>query len=413
MKMITNFLEANQRLAEFYNNATTKYTLDTMLALMDFLDNPQEKFKIIHVAGTSGKTSTAYYAAALLTAAGYKTGLTVSPHVDEINERVQINMQPLPETEFCTALSEFLALLDKSPVTPSWFELMVAFAYWSFAQQKVDYAVIEVGLGGLLDGTNVIARADKLCIITDIGLDHTQILGNTLAEIATQKAGIIQPHNHLFLYRQGKSVMDTIMQVVAAKDAEATVIETQVLSEGHMPLFQQRNFYLAEKAIAYVLQRDGALLTDAQKDRARTAYVPGRMEIINYRGKTIILDGAHNAQKLNMLKSSITHEFGNPKIAVLIGFVESDEQRITSALSVLSGLADYYVATSFVSAKDYIKHSVNPQVIADSCPNLTVQVEPDVTKAFKVLLARPEPVLLVTGSFYLLNHIRPLMLKES
>src|SRR5690606_38872097 len=119
----------------------------------------------------------------LLAAAGQKVGMTVSPHVYEVNERVQINTKPLAETQFCRELSRFLNIIQSSGVRPTYFELLVAFAYWEFAEQGVDYAVIEVGLGGLLDGTNVVARDDKVCIITDIGFDHTSVLGKTLSAI--------------------------------------------------------------------------------------------------------------------------------------------------------------------------------------------------------------------------------------
>ena len=166
------------------------YTLDTMRALMLALGNPQNSYKTIHVAGTSGKTSTSYYIAALLGQTGKKIGLSVSPHVDNVNERVQIDLVPLDEHEYCQQFSTFLQIINKLRIKPTYFELLIAFAFWQFAQEKVDYAVIEVGLGGLLDGTNVIERSDKVCVIADIGLDHVAVLGNSLAGIAAQKAGI-------------------------------------------------------------------------------------------------------------------------------------------------------------------------------------------------------------------------------
>ncbi|MCA9326649.1 hypothetical protein KC976_03555, partial [Candidatus Saccharibacteria bacterium] len=191
--LLTTFADAQKVLRTYYANAQTKYTLDNMCALMDHIGSPQEKIRVVHVAGTSGKTSTSYYAAALLRAAGLQVGLSVSPHVDQINERLQINGQPLSEAEFCQVLTEFLNAIKDAPVKPSYFELLTAMAFWEYARRGVDAAVMEVGLGGLLDATNVISRRDKICLITDIGLDHTEILGDTLVEIAQQKAGIIQP----------------------------------------------------------------------------------------------------------------------------------------------------------------------------------------------------------------------------
>lgn len=407
---IMNFTEANQELAKFYGPQPTKYSLDTMRALMAYLGDPQETLRIIHIAGTSGKTSTAYYAAALLTAAGYKTGLTVSPHVDEINERVQINITPLPEAEFCAALSEFLELISQSKIVPSWFELMVAFAYWYFAKTKVDFAVIEVGLGGLLDGTNVINRADKTCVITDVGFDHTKILGTTLGDIARQKAGVIQPGNRVYMYQQGHDVMKAVREAIESKNALLHLVRAHT-ENSDLPGFQQRNFELAHVAVAGVLEAFSLpSLTTENLKQAQSTYIPGRMETINYHGKTIILDGAHNPQKLQALKEALKARYGDQPVAALIGFVEGDDTRIEGALDVIKTITQNCIATSFVTAKDYIKHSMNPDDIAIKSDFLIV-VDSNVESAFERLLEQPEDILLVTGSFYLLNHIRPLMLR--
>ncbi len=130
----------------------------------------------------------------------------------------------MQETEYCREFTVFLGLIERAAIHPSYFELLVAFAYWEFARQKVDYAVVEVGLGGLLDGTNVVHRLDKVCVITDIGLDHMAILGNTLAAIAHQKAGIILPHNVVCMHRQPEEVISVVRQVVAEKQAELRLV---------------------------------------------------------------------------------------------------------------------------------------------------------------------------------------------
>ena len=410
---ITNFSAANDRLARFYDNSRTEYTLDNMQSLMAYLGNPQEKFRVIHVAGTSGKTSTAYYVAALLQIAGYATGLTISPHVDQLNERVQIDGRPLPEAEFCAELGSFLQLIEASPIQPSWFELLVAFAYWKFAKTGIEYAAVEVGLGGLKDGTNVISRADKICILTDIGLDHTKILGRTTAEIAFQKAGIIQTGNLVFTYPQGADVLGVIEQRVVRVQAHLTLAEPKIADgSSKLPIFQQRNLQLARQAVNAALRRDGrAAITDAQSARAAQTYIPGRMEIIKLAGKTVVLDGAHNAQKFQALSESLQARFPHQAIAVLAAFAEGDGQRLGGALKVISSFANDMIVTSFVSAKDYVRRSVDTTEVAAQANaiGLSVRVEPNSTAAFARLLARSEPVLLVTGSFYLLNHIRPLI----
>lgn len=407
---VSNFKEANQYLAQFYANIRLDYTLDTMVDLLKYLGDPQEKFKVIHVAGTSGKTSTAYYASALLTAAGYKTGLTVSPHVDELNERVQINAKPINEADFCAALTAFAQMLEASDFNPSWFEAMVAFAYWYFAREGVDYAVIEVGLGGLLDGTNVITRRDKTCVITDIGFDHTQILGDTLSAIAAQKAGIIQEGNDVVMYEQSEDVMKVVRAQAGQKHASLKVIHDYDTSFD-LPQFQQRNFGLAREAVTIRLERDGQPpVTKEVIQKAAKTYIPGRMEEISYKGKTVILDGAHNAQKLGVLADALHVKYPNTPIAALVAFAEGDEQRLQGALEAIKQVASNCIVTSFVSAKDNIKHAVAPDAVAEQA-GFNVTVEPDPAKAFELLMQQSEPVLVVAGSFYLLNHIRPLMLK--
>ena len=194
---------------------------DRILPLMDFLGHPENELRTIHIAGTSGKTSTSYYISSLLTLAGQNVGLTVSPHIDQISERTQINGQPLDETTFCQQLSIFLDLVDQSKIKPSYFELIYSFSIWLFAKLKVDYAVIETGVGGLYDATNIVDREDKVCVITDIGYDHMQLLGNTLSSIAAQKVGIVHKGNELLMYRQSQEVMAVIEDWV--RDVKATI----------------------------------------------------------------------------------------------------------------------------------------------------------------------------------------------
>ncbi len=416
MTTITSFSEAQAALRQFYGaQPGGAYTLDCMRELMRYLGNPEKTLRIIHVAGTSGKTSTAYYISALLTAAGKKVGLTVSPHVDEINERVQVNTVPLPEAEFCAELSVFLQLIESSNIAPSYFECMVAFAFWEFARQKVDYAVIEVGLGGLLDGTNVTDEADKVCVITDIGLDHTEILGSTLAEIAAQKAGIIKKRNHVFMYSQADEINDAVANRVQDLSASLHLVPdtSAATAGGTLPLFQKRNLWLAAYVANYILSRDdGTELSQANIEQASQTYIPARMEMVKVNDKVLIIDGAHNAQKLEAMFTSLHDQYPDQKVAALVGFIDSDAFRLHQALRVITENVEHITVTSFYGEKDYPKHSVPTDQIVVQCQEHNfneVDVRDDPADAFAALLARPEAILLVTGSFYLLNHIRPLL----
>ena len=416
MTELKTLADAEAALQPFWPaNNKHRHSLDFMVDLMAYLDNPQDKLRVVHVAGTSGKTSTSYYTAALLQAAGKKVGLTVSPHVDALNERVQINLVPLPEADFCRELTEFLELLAKEKLEPTYFELMIAFAFWEFVRQGVDYAVVEVGVGGLLDSTNVSTRADKVCVITDIGMDHTKILGDTLAEIAAQKAGIILPHNTVFCHQQADEVMDVFRDTAARQQADLRVltgVEPQPETKD-LPLFQQRNYGLALVAAGYVLQRDGhATLDDAARQQAANTYIPARMETVQLQGKTLIMDAAHNAQKLEALTKSVRAKYPDQDVAVLAGLIVGRDTRVKAATKAICDLAHHLVLSGFSGGSDGPVHSMDPQELADICrtygfADLEVIADPEV--AFRTLCARPEPVLLVTGSFYLLNHIRPLV----
>ncbi len=414
MKVITNFSQANKALADYIPNirAPHGYTLDRMRELMRFLGNPQNDLRILHVAGTSGKTSTSYYASALLQQAGFRVGLTVSPHVSQPNERVQINLIPLPENEFCKELTTFLDLVTQSGLEPSYFEVLVAFAYWEFKRQEVEYAVIEVGIGGLLDGTNVVERSDKVCIITDIGLDHMNILGNSLPEIAFQKAGIIHHHNETFCHQQDKSILDVFMKRCKAQQARLHIIDSNPSKPIHfLPLFQQRNFQLAEAAVAYTLERDGGqALSEANIVNAAKIIIPARMQVISHGNKTIILDGAHNSQKLHALRESIAASYPGKHVTALISFADGKSFRLESSLKELANLTDTLIITSFQRAESSLPHGpAEPALLAQlarACGFRSITVIPDPLEAYKALLKQQSPILLVTGSFFLMEDIQ-------
>jgi dihydrofolate synthase / folylpolyglutamate synthase len=397
-----------------------KYSLDRMRRLMAFLGDPQNDLRVIHVAGTSGKTSTAYFVRALLETAGQRTGLTVSPHIVSVAERVQIGGAPLPAERFLDYTNQFLKLVAQTGLKPTYFELLIALAYWVFAQEKVDYAVVETGLGGLLDGTNVVARPDKVCVITDIGLDHTEILGDTLGEIAAQKAGVIQPHNHVLVRQQTPEIMDVIAR--AALKQQATVQSVSSVAEpSGLPPFQRRNWALAEAAFEYMRERDGlAPITTAQKQKAAAkATPPGRWETYRYKDKTIILDGAHNPQKLGAMIESLQAAGVNraaiSQAAVLANLVQAPEAKITEALRVLQPVATRLIVPEFAAGQDLkSRRSLPAGDLAERARGLGfshVSPQPDLKDALQSLLSSPEKTLLITGSLYLVSAIRPLVIR--
>ena len=216
-----------------------KADLTNTISLCEHLGNPQETFKTIHVAGTNGKGSTSHALASVFQAAGYKTGLYTSPHLKSFTERIRIDGKEITEEDVVEFVANNRAFLDQ--LQPSFFEMTVGMAFWCFAKEAVDIAVIEVGMGGRLDSTNVIHP--ELCVITTIGYDHTQFLGNTLPLIAGEKAGIIKQGVPVVISQTQKETQEVFSQLAAAKQA-AIVFADQVwevtkLPESENPNIQQ------------------------------------------------------------------------------------------------------------------------------------------------------------------------------
>ena len=211
-----------------------KADLSNTLKLCEHLGNPQHKFKSIHIAGTNGKGSNSHYLAAILQSSGYKTGLYTSPHLKDYTERFRINGKSIQKANIITFVENNKPIIEE--LKPSFFELSVAIAFDFFAKEKVDIAVIEVGLGGRLDSTNIITP--ELSLITNIGLDHTDILGETLSKIATEKAGIIKPH---------------VPVVISERHIETDfVFEEKAIECNSSIYFAQDKFWVEEKESNYL-----------------------------------------------------------------------------------------------------------------------------------------------------------------
>jgi dihydrofolate synthase / folylpolyglutamate synthase len=417
MRPFANFREAETALEPFFPSRLRQrqiYTTDHIRQFMDFVGNPQNIPKSIHIAGTSGKTSTAYYVAALLKQAGKKVGLMVSPHIETINERVQINLVPLPEKEFCQELAGFMQLVKKSGITLSYAEIMYGFAYWEFVRHGAEYIVVETGLGGLLDATNVISRPDKICVITDIGRDHVNTLGESLPEITQHKAGIIQLHNAVFCHRQQAIVMDVIQSACQQKEADLHIVSMEDAYTS-LPHFQRRNFSLALRAVSFALERDGQpALTDIHAAAAAKTHIPARMEIFKVGGKTIILDGAHNPQKLKGLRRAMEESFAGEPVAVLAAFMQGGGRDIQEIIAELAPIANHLIVTTLPERHGTARSGRDPEDVigvSEQAGIFSTEAVANRQAALHTLLGRPEPVLLVTGSFYLMDELRPVVVK--
>ncbi len=384
--------------------------------LMKHLGNPERKLRAVHVAGTSGKTSTAYYIATLLQSSGLRVGLTVSPHIDSITERVQLNGKPISDKKFCSYLAEFLEIIDDIEDAPTWSECIIGFAFWAFAKEKLDYIVVETMLGGLHDATNILTRADKLCVITDIGFDHTSILGNRIEQIAYQKAGIIHDNNDVLLFEQGTEIMQVVRYWASQQEeTEVYTFEQSMLDKVYkgrfvprLPDYQKRNWLLAFAAYLFLARRDkfeACSLEDMRK--TQKLQVPARMDIRKVHTSFVIMDGAHNEQKMRAFVQSFQSLYPDNKVPVLLAAKQGKE--IEAIAPLVAEIASEVVVTTFSKIQDLPITSMKVNKVADALKRAGIaRVESiaDQEKAYKHFMAKPSELKIITGSFFLIAQVR-------
>jgi dihydrofolate synthase/folylpolyglutamate synthase len=305
--------------------------------LLEKLGNPQKELKFIHIAGTNGKGSTAAFLSSVLTEAGYKTGLFTSPYIEVYNERMQINNVNISDEELAEITTRIRPFADSMDDAPTEFELNTAICMVYFKENHCDVVVLEVGMGGELDSTNVI-DSPEIAVITAIGLDHTEELGGTIEEIARTKSGIIKEGCSAVVYKQADSVMDVFQKrcedVSASLDIsepENILFKDQDISgltfaypgfeELKIPLigsYQLENVALALKTIE-VLKRKGWNISDeAVCEGLKKTRWPGRFEIIA-KDPLFVVDGAHNPHGIRATAASIKTYFKDKKLVYIFG----------------------------------------------------------------------------------------------
>src|SRR3989344_4863414 len=389
--------------------------LSRMKYLMSFLDNPQEKVTIIHIAGTSGKGSTAYFTSRILQDQSFKVGLSVSPHLVDFRERFMINSHSLDWEEIEGYIDQIKEVVENTQNSihgkPTYYEVVTALMFTIFADKKVDYAVVETGLGGTYDGTNVILNPNKVCIITKIGFDHMEILGNTVSEIAAQKAGIIQKGNMTFSTIQDESIKKVLDERALAQNTQLIYVEPKIDSGLKLSLlgeFQIENCALALATVRYLEKRDAwKLETKRLGDSLRLIEIPGRMQKIVYKKKEIILDGAHNPQKMAALIQSLDKLYKGQKLDFLIALKKGKDYE--SVLKLIIPKASSITFTAFFLNKQgfpiQAEDPANLQALATKIGYDSSVVIKDPKKALEEALKKSHDPLIITGSFYLLSEL--------
>ena len=376
--------------------------------ILEILGNPQNQIPAVHITGTSGKGSTAYYATSLLNRAGYTTGTLVSPHIASVAERSLINGQTLPEQEYLHYFQAFANLCVVHNLHLSYFEFLTIFSFWLFKEIGVDYIIIEVGIGGRLDTTNVIFCSPTVRVITDIGLDHTELLGNTLTEITQEKAGIIHQSDSVVMNRQ-TSEIETVVRQHAESQFSQFSIASPIIDDflKILPDFQQRNWTLAYRAVEKRLALDKKPpLSKEVLEKSVHIAIPGRLEKRNVDGVNIIFDVAHNPQKIRALIDSLRKLYPDKKPIFVVAFGQNKHSSLAESLAIMDGLAQLTYATTFSANYGKNHRNVPPETIQHLMKS-AVEIEYNTDKALAKAIKKARQLdtyVVVTGSFYLVSE---------
>lgn len=411
----------------------SKLGLGRIEELLKRLGNPQDKLRIIHVAGTNGKGSVSSMIMETLISAGYKTALYTSPHLERYNERYIINNEEISNEDFAKytgIVKEYADIMAKEEYgCPTVFEQLTAMAFLYFFEKNVDYAVIEVGLGGRFDATNVVKKP-ILSVITSISMDHTEFLGNTIESIAFEKGGIIKDGCPVVLYRQSKAVFGVIDKICKEKNArlyyaEDEIIEIEEQNINRTVMSVKNHFYemndvvlhlLGEYQInncatailaAYALRENGVQLEIKNVlDGIKNTRWNGRMEICR-KNPYVIIDGAHNADGIYMLAESIKRYFSDKRIVLLMG-VLGDKEYVKMA-SEIAPLADAAVITEPDSGRALSVKGFEA-VVKNYCENVYSFKRIEDAYDFALSITGADDALLCAGSLYLIGRLRTLIM---
>ena len=398
----------------------SKPGLSRVEALLDKLDRPQDKLKFVHIAGTNGKGSCAAMLASILHAAGYRTGLYTSPYLFRFNERMQINGKPIPDEALAAIVTRIQPLADAMEDHPTEFELMTAAALLWFRQEHCDIVVLEVGLGGRFDATNVIA-APEVSVIMNIGLDHTAILGDTVEKIAAEKAGIIKPGCETVLYQQQESVMDVIRQKCRAEGASLQIADfSAIVSEfdslegqsftykgepyalSLLGSHQLRNAATVLEAVEALRRRGWTLEQEAVEHGLYATVWPARFERVREE-PCVIVDGGHNPQCAGSVTENLLHYFPAQRRVLLVGVLADKDY--PALFEILNRAADEWVCVTPDSERalpaealaEHLKQYAKPVTVCASIPD-------GVDAALRA--AGADGMVCAVGSLYMAGAIR-------
>ncbi|HLD73216.1 MAG TPA: folylpolyglutamate synthase/dihydrofolate synthase family protein [Candidatus Nanoarchaeia archaeon] len=410
------------------NQFGVKLRLEEMEKLVKALDNPQDKFKSVHVAGTNGKGSTCAFLASILEQAGFKVGLNTSPHLVRFNERIKINGKNISNQKLGELTTVIKEKVENNQISTTFFEFTTALAFLYFAQEKVDYAVVEVGMGGRLDATNVLLP--EVSIITSIDLDHTGNLGETKELIAKEKAGIIKEGKLVITAETDPEIITLFQEICRERKTSLLVLDEVLKIEKIKSNLKSQTFrmsgiisetfrikllgdyQLRNASLAVLIASQLGIPLDKIKLGLKKAVWSGRLEIIR-KDPLVIVDGSHNPQGFNTLKSFLDKNILNkddPKKIILVLGVAKDK-KWEEMLPLIVPLAEQVMVTEGnfkptpveILAEETLKS--HPATINES--NNKVKI---IKKSWEAVqealkLAEKEDLVLIAGSLYLAGDV--------
>lgn len=412
-----------------------KLGLEPMHALARVLGDPQNSLRFIHLAGTNGKGSTAAFCESCLRASGFRVGLYTSPHLVSVRERIQIDRHPIFEADFAEGMTAVCCALEKTGNDEAtYFELMTALALWYFGREKVDWVVWETGLGGRLDATNIVTP--EVCIITNIGLDHQQYLGESLAEIAAEKAGIIKPGVPVVSAVEIGEASEVIRKRAKAERCGLTLVQRDMelkdlglrdgkqiaeidgheFALGLMGPHQISNAACALEAMLQVrrnviendrLHEELYSIDDAIARGLESTVWPGRFEILSEK-PLIVLDGAHNPAGVKMLvetwraflASRFAWDAGRINASTHLVFASVADKDIFPMAQLLRPLASKVSLVRLLNER-----SAEPSQLAPSFAGLPCACYDSVAAAWQDIVSASESITLITGSLFLVGEM--------
>ena len=401
--------------------------LERMVELMALLGHPEQQLRFVHVAGTNGKGSIAAMLSSILTQAGYTTGLYTSPHLLQVNERMKINGIDISNEELLTLAESIRPAVEEMSDPPTEFERITAMALLYFQRRACQVVVLEVGLGGRLDATNVIPAPDA-AVISNIALEHTAVLGNTLEQIAREKAGIIKPGSSVVLYHQNPAVEAVVRTACQRKGASLSItaptqgqmtsrtLEGQTLAYRnrnklflHLPgSYQEENAFAVLDTVDVLINEKGYHIPDeaVRRGLSRVRW-PGRLEVLR-RDPLVLVDGAHNPDGVEALTVCLKEYFPKKKLTFVMGVMA--DKNYGEMLHMVAPLARRFITVTPESERALSSAQLADQIQRQF--HIPAQDGGSISSGLSLALTRcsPKDVICVFGSLYQAGMVREFFL---